>query len=82
MTDWNALISDVVAGNWKDPSTGKAAIVPFETIRIEETLDGGEADVLAPLKLGRRLAVVCDTNTVEAMGRRVAKHLKGLGTDR
>ena len=80
MTDWNALISDVVAGNWKDPSTGKAAIVPFETIRIEETLDGGEADVLAPLKLGKRLAVVCDINTVEAMGRRVAKHLKGLGT--
>ena len=80
MTDWNALISDVVAGNWKDPSTGKAAIVPFETIRIEETLDGGEADMLAPLKLGKRLAVVCDINTVEAMGRRVAKHLKGLGT--
>jgi len=53
--------------------------VPFETIRIEDNLDGGEADVLAPLKLGKRLAVVSDTNTVEAMGRRVAKHLKGLG---
>jgi glycerol-1-phosphate dehydrogenase [NAD(P)+] len=79
MTDWNALISEVVAGQWKDPTTGKAAKVPFETIRIEETLDGGEADVLAPLKLGKRLAVVSDVNTVEAMGRRVAKHLKALG---
>ena len=79
MTDWNALISDVVAGQWKDPATGKAAKVPFETIRIEETLDGGEADLLAPLKLGKRLAVVSDINTVEAMGRRVAKHLKPLG---
>ena len=80
MTDWNELISDVVAGNWQDPETGKPATVPFEVIRIEDDLDGGEADVLAPLKLGRRLAVVSDTNTHEAMGRRVAKHLKGLGT--
>ena len=80
MTDWNTVISDVVAGNWRDPATGKAAIVPFEVIRIEEDLDGGEADVLAPLKLGKRLAVVSDTNTHEAMGRRVAKHLKGLAS--
>ena len=58
MTDWNELISDVVAGNWKDPTTGKAATVPFEVIRIEEDLDGGEADMLAPLKLGKRIAVV------------------------
>jgi glycerol-1-phosphate dehydrogenase [NAD(P)+] len=79
MTDWNALIGDVVAGHWQDPDTGKTAKVPFETIHLAETLDGGEADVLAPLKLGRRLAVVSDSNTVEAMGRRVAKHLKPLG---
>ena len=79
MTDWNELISEVVAGKWKDPSTNKAATVPFEVIRIEETLDGGEADMVAPLKLGRRLAVVSDINTHEAMGKRVAKHLKPLG---
>ena len=80
MTDWNELISDVVAGHWKDPATAKTATVPFEVIRIEEDLDGGEADMLAPLKLGKRIAVVSDVNTHEAMGRRVAKHLKGLGT--
>lgn len=80
MTDWNNLIGDVVAGKWKDPATGKAASVPFEAIRIEESLDGGEADVLAPLKLGKRFAVVSDANTHDAMGRRVAKHLKALGT--
>ncbi len=79
MTDWNALIRDVVAGGWKDPLSGKPVTVPFETIRIEEDLDGGEADILAPLKLGKRLTVVSDVNTHEAMGRRVAKHLKGLG---
>lgn len=80
MTDWNALIREVIAGDWKDPATGKAAIVPFETIRIEESLDGGAADVTAPLKLGKRIAVVSDTNTVEAMGRRVGKEMRGLGT--
>jgi glycerol-1-phosphate dehydrogenase [NAD(P)+] len=74
------LISDVVAGKWKDPTTNKAATVPFEMIRIEESLDGGEADMIAPLKLGKRIAVVSDVNTNEAMGRRVAKHLKALGT--
>ena len=80
MRDWNALIDDVVAGNWADPETGKPAQVPFKTILLAETLDGGAADVAAPLKLGKRLAVVSDVNTLEAMGRRVAKELKGLGT--
>jgi glycerol-1-phosphate dehydrogenase [NAD(P)+] len=77
--DWNKLISDVVAGRWADPETGKPAQVPFKTILIAESLDGGAADVAAPLKLGKRLAVVSDVNTVEAMGRRVAKELKALG---
>jgi glycerol-1-phosphate dehydrogenase [NAD(P)+] len=80
MIDWNALIRDVVDGKWQDPETGKAASVPFRTIRLEEDLDGGEADVLAPLGLGRRLAVVSDSNTHEAMGRRVARSLRALGT--
>jgi glycerol-1-phosphate dehydrogenase [NAD(P)+] len=75
--DWNSLIRDVISGEWRDPATGRKCDVPFETIRIEESLDGGAADLVAPLKIGRRLAVVSDTNTHEAMGRRVAKELKG-----
>lgn len=78
--DWNALIRDVIKGDWRDPETGKPAVLPFETIRIEESLDGGAADVVAPLKIGKRIAVVSDVNTHEAMGRRVAKDMKGLGT--
>ncbi len=77
MKDWNSLIRDVISGEWRDPETGKACTVPFETIRIEETLEGGAADLVAPLHIGRKLAVVSDTNTVEAMGRRVAKELSG-----
>jgi glycerol-1-phosphate dehydrogenase [NAD(P)+] len=78
--DWNALIDDVVAGRWVSPETGKAAALPFDTIRIAEDLDGAEAELVAPLKLGHRLAVVSDENTVEAMGRRVAKSLRAIAT--
>lgn len=78
MTGWNHLIDEFVAGKWRDPESGQAAKVPFETIRLEETLDGGEADMIGPLKLGKRLAIVSDTNTVEAMGARVAKSLKSI----
>ena len=74
--DWNSLIREVISGEWRDPETGKRCAVPFETIRIEETLDGGAADLVAPLNIGRKIAVVSDTNTVEAMGQRVAKELK------
>ena len=77
MKDWNTLLREVIKGEWRDPETGKPVSVPFETIRIEESLEGGAADLVAPLKLGRKLAVVSDCNTVEAMGRRVAKELRG-----
>jgi glycerol-1-phosphate dehydrogenase [NAD(P)+] len=80
MTNWNEGFDDIIQGHWRDPDTGKPAIVPFKTIRIEESLDGGAADVVAPLKIGKRIAVVSDRNTHEALGRRVAKEMKGLGT--
>ena len=80
MADWNSLIREVIAGEWRDPETGMAATMPFETIRLEEDFDGGAADMVAPLKLGRRIALVSDHNTHEAMGKRVAKELKALGT--
>ncbi|MFN8831700.1 MAG: iron-containing alcohol dehydrogenase [Labrys sp. (in: a-proteobacteria)] len=76
---WNALIDEVVAGRWVDPETGKPASLPFETILLTENTEGREADLVAPLKLGARLAVVSDTNTVDVMGRRVARALRGLG---
>ncbi|MDQ0472476.1 iron-containing alcohol dehydrogenase [Labrys wisconsinensis] len=78
--NWNARIEDVVAGRWKDPQTGKAAVLPFEAIELAETTDGREADLIAPLRLGRRLAVVSDENTVEVMGRRVARALAAIAT--
>ena len=80
MNDWNYLLSDVVAGRWKDPSTGQSAKVPFETIYLSESLDGQEADLVSPLKLGKRLAIVSDTNTIDIMGSRVARSLRSIST--
>jgi glycerol-1-phosphate dehydrogenase [NAD(P)+] len=80
MKDWNSLIREVVSGEWRDPATGKLCIVPFEAIHIAESLDGAAAGLVAPLKLGKKLAVVSDTNTVEAMGRRVAQELKSIAS--
>ena len=53
--------------------------MPFETIRIDGSLDGAAPDLVAPLKIGRRIAVVSDINTHDAMGKRVARELKALG---
>jgi glycerol-1-phosphate dehydrogenase [NAD(P)+] len=78
--DWDERIRDVVAGRWKDPASGEPARVPFEAIHLADTLDGEEADLIRPLNLGARLAVVSDANTVEAMGRRVAKALRAIAT--
>jgi glycerol-1-phosphate dehydrogenase [NAD(P)+] len=77
--NWTALIDDMVAGRWTHSLTGKLAQVPYEAIVIEESLDGREAELVAALKLGHRLAVVADQTTYEAMGARVAKALRGLG---
>jgi glycerol-1-phosphate dehydrogenase [NAD(P)+] len=80
MTNWNEGFDEIITGNWRDPGTGKAAVVPFKTIRIEESLEGGAADMVAPLKIGKRIAVISDVNTHEAMGKRVSRELKALGT--
>ncbi len=68
---WTHFIDEVVAGNWIDPETGKNERVPYESIVIEDTLAGREAELVGALNLGRRLAVVCDKNTYEVLGRRV-----------
>ncbi|NHT75748.1 glycerol-1-phosphate dehydrogenase [NAD(P)+] [Rhizobium sp. PP-F2F-G38] len=77
--NWTALIDDIVEGKWTNPETGKLARVPYESIVIDESLDGREADLVAGLGLGERFTVVTDTNTWDAMGSRVASALRDLG---
>ena len=75
---WTSLIDDMVSGRWINPDTGKPAKVPYESIVIAETLAGREADLVAALKLGRRLAVVADGTTLKAMGARIAETLRKI----
>jgi glycerol-1-phosphate dehydrogenase [NAD(P)+] len=74
----HGLIEDLVAGRWRDPTTGQPIRVGTRAIVIERALDGGEAELIAPLALGERLAVISDRNTYEALGRRVARSLAAI----
>jgi glycerol-1-phosphate dehydrogenase [NAD(P)+] len=71
----SSVIDDLVAGRWRDPATGRPVLIGTRAIVIERSLDGGEAELIAPLALGRRLAVVSDPNTFDALGQRVARAL-------
>jgi len=73
-----AIIDDFVTGRWRDPESGETARSPVSAILIAASLDGREGDLIVPLGLGRRLAVVADEHTVEVMGRRVACALKAV----
>jgi glycerol-1-phosphate dehydrogenase [NAD(P)+] len=68
---WTQFIDEIVAGGWIDPETRKNERVPYEAIVIDETLAGREADLVAALRLGRRLAIVSDTKTHAVLGRRI-----------
>lgn len=79
---WTTLIDDVVAGRWINPETGKLASVPYESIVIDDRLDGREADLVTALGLGDSFTVVADADTYDAMGARVASALEKHGTVR
>lgn len=77
---WTAFIDEIVAGTWIDPETGINERVPYDTIVIDETLAGREAELVAALGLGRRLAIVSDTKTHEVLGRRVEAALASIAS--
>ncbi len=76
---WTALIDDIVADRWFNPETKQIMKVDYESIIIEDTLDGREADLVGSLNLGSNYAVVGDENTMDALGARVAQALASLG---
>jgi glycerol-1-phosphate dehydrogenase [NAD(P)+] len=70
-----SLIEDLIAGSWRDPTTGRPVRIGSRAIVIERSLDGGEAELIGPLALGQRIAVVSDRNTFDVLGQRVARAL-------
>src|SRR5882724_5864496 len=68
-------IAQLVAGAYRDPETGERLAAAARAVVIEDSLDGREADLVAALGLGDRLAVVSDDDTFAALGHRVERAL-------
>jgi len=71
----NDPLAQLLRGQWIDPDSGAANGVDIDSIAIEDTLDGGEAELVGALRLGHRLAVVSDVVTHAVMGARVERAL-------
>ena len=80
MGRWTSLIDEMVAGRWINPETGQPGRVPYETVVIEDRLDGAEPDLVAKLGFAGKLAVVSDQNTHDVMGKRIEAALRGVGS--
>jgi glycerol-1-phosphate dehydrogenase [NAD(P)+] len=73
--DSDDLLAELLAGEYRDPETGERLSAASRSVVIENSLDGREADLVAALGLGDRLAVVADEDTYAALGRRIERAL-------
>ena len=73
------IIDDLVAGTWQDPATGLRHGIPIEDIVITPSLEGREAELVRARHGGKRVTVVHDENTREALGARVLAALQADG---
>jgi glycerol-1-phosphate dehydrogenase [NAD(P)+] len=73
------IIDQLLAGTHPDPDGGPPLRIETRAVAIERSLTGSEADLVKPLDLGRRLAVVSDRTTHAILGARVEAGLRSLG---
>jgi glycerol-1-phosphate dehydrogenase [NAD(P)+] len=70
-------IQALLDGTYLDRETGRATGVPTRSLVIADTLAGREADLIADLEFGKKLAVVSDPATHGVLGRRVEAAFTG-----
>ena len=70
----------LMAGQFDDPDGGPVLDPLTAVVAIEDSLAGTEAELVAGLGLGGRLAVVCDDDTHRVLGARVADALAAIAT--
>lgn len=80
--DHLGIIRELVAGTWRDPATGRTYGIPIESIAIDASLDGQERELVERVHPGKRLVVVSDKFTREALGARVFNALQKRGNVR
>jgi len=68
-------LAQLLAGRYPDPETGELLHAEARAVVIEDSLDGDEAELVASVGLGPRLAVISDVDTATALGRRVERAL-------
>ena len=71
-------LDQLLRGEWPDPDGGPPVGVPVRAVAIERSLAGREADLVAALRLGRRIAIVTDATTRTVLGDRVERALAGI----
>ncbi len=81
MTDYGGVLNELVNGTWVEPDTGKRYDIGIQSLAIRDTLDGEEAALVEMLHSGKKLCVVSDPNTHDAIGHRIFKALKTGGLD-
>jgi glycerol-1-phosphate dehydrogenase [NAD(P)+] len=70
----------LLEGRFRDPESGQNVGVTTKSLAIEASLAGSEADLVAGLGFGRKLAIIADPETNAALGTRVARALGGRFT--
>lgn len=73
-------LRDLLAGRYRDPETGQLLGVPVRSLVIEPSLRDREAELIAALDFGPRLAVIGDDDTFAALGDRVVRALRSRFT--
>jgi glycerol-1-phosphate dehydrogenase [NAD(P)+] len=80
MSDPPDPLAQILAGRLADPDSGARFPCPATRVVVARSLDGAEADLVAALRLGPRLAVIADQRTWAVLGERVARALKAQAT--
>ena len=68
-------IAQLLAGSYVDPETGERLAAAARAVAIEDSLAGGEVELVGQFGFGPRLAVVADEDTYAALGHRVERAL-------
>ena len=70
-------IALLLAGRYPDRESGALLAAETRSLVIEDRLDGGEAELVAGLGAGRKVAVLSDVDTAAVMGHRIERALGG-----